>query len=143
MDLYEALKAGTSSKELLDSFNKELEAAQKRLDEDAAEEKALKQEYLEGCREDLVDSISNYLDALLDTDPSLEGITTDVEVIDKALIEFEKEIADKLSFFKKWEKDIKEITNTLNKSSKDKSKSLKVTIPSVDQAIIDNFIKGL
>ena len=97
MDLYEALKSGTSAEELLQTFNKELDAAKDRV---AAEEKEAKEaaakkqeqeEYVADCRVVLADAIVNYADAICDMQ---EAGSTDLkfEDVEEALIQFEKSL---------------------------------------------------
>lgn len=101
MDLYEALKSGTSAEELLQTFHKDLNAAKDRI---AAEEKQAKEaaakkqeqeEYLADCRVVLADALVNYADAICD----MQGAgSTDLkfEDVEEALIQFEKNL-DKAS----------------------------------------------
>ena len=58
MDLYEALKAGTSCDELVKTFQKELDAAKAKLDKEA---ETRKNEELNNIRADLAIDIRNYL----------------------------------------------------------------------------------
>ena len=58
MDLYEALKAGTSEEELLKAFHKDLDEANARIA--AEEEAAADKEYLADCRECLAEAILEY-----------------------------------------------------------------------------------
>lgn len=121
MDLYEALKAGTSAEELLRAFHKDLDQANARI---AAEEKAAAEEYLAACRDQLAETIIEYVEAFLgeDLDESLP-----VDYIIESLKEFEKEIKNIITFDKKDKK----------------TKEIKITTNSSDNDIISNFIKSL
>ena len=66
MDLYEALKAGTSEEELLKEFHKDLDEANARIA--AEEEAAADKEYLANCRDSLTEAILEYTKALLGED---------------------------------------------------------------------------
>ena len=88
MDLYEALKAGTSEEELLRAFHKDLDQANARIA--AEEEAAANEEYLTDCRDQLVEALTEYVEALLGEDLN-ESLP--VDYIIESLKEFEKEIA--------------------------------------------------
>lgn len=134
MDLYEALKAGTSEKELLEAFHKDLEVANARI---AAEtEEAANEEYLTDCREYLAEAIIKYAEALLDEnlDESLS-----VESIVETFKEFEKELEQAFAFSKKLDKIFKKV-----KSEDNEPAGIKVTTHSVDDDdIIGKFLKSL
>jgi hypothetical protein len=87
MDLYEALKAGTSAEELLKAFHKDLDEANARIA--AEEEAAADKEYLADCRECLAEAIIEYAKAFLgeDLDESFS-----VESVVETLEGFEKEM---------------------------------------------------
>ena len=133
MDLYEALKAGTSEKELLDAFHKDLEAANARI---AAEtEKAANEKYLTDCREYLAEAIIKYAEALLNEDLN-ESLS--VESIVETFKEFEKEIEQTLVFSKKLDKILENV-----KSENKEPAEIKVTTYSDDNDIITQFLKSL
>lgn len=134
MDLYEALKAGTSEKELLEAFHKDLEAANARI---AAEtEEAANKEYLTDCREILAEAMINYLEAFLgeNLDESFS-----VESIVKTLEEFEKEMEQTVAVSKRLDKIFEKA-----KSENKKPVGIKITTRSVDDDdIITQFLKSL
>ena len=134
MDLYEALKAGTSAEELLKAFHKDLDEANARIA--AEEEAAADKEYLADCRECLADAIIEYAKAFLgeDLDESFS-----VESVVETLEGFEKEMEQAVAFSKKLDKILKEAKNE-NK----KPVGIKVTTRSVDDDdIIAQFLKSL
>lgn len=134
MDLYEALKAGTSAEELLKAFHKDLDEANARIA--AEEEAAADKEYLADCRECLAEAIIEYAEAFLgeDLDESLS-----VESVIETLEGFEKEMEQAVAFSKKLDKILKEA-----KSENKKPVGIKVTTRSVDDDdIIAQFLKSL
>lgn len=134
MDLYEALKAGTSEKELLEAFHKDLEAANARI---AAEtEAAADKEYLTDCRERLAKTIIEYAEAFFDEDLN-ESFP--IESVIETLEKFEKEMEQTVALSKKLDK-IFEKTKSNNK----KPVGIKITTSSIDDDdIIAQFIKSL
>lgn len=134
MDLYEALKAGTSAEELLQAFHKDLDEANARI---AAEQKAaIYEEHLTYWREYLAEVIIQYAEALLgeDLDESLS-----VESIVETFKEFEKELEQTFAFSKKLDKILEKVKSEDNEPAK-----IKVTTRSVDDDdIIGKFLKSL
>ena len=137
MDLYEALKAGTSEEELLKAFHKDLDEANARI---AAEQKtAADKEYLDTCREDLAETILAYTEALLgkDMDDSIS-----FESIVDILKGFEKEIEHTIALSKRLDKILEKA-----KSENKKPVGIEVTTHSVendnDDDIITQFLKSL
>lgn len=134
MDLYEALKAGTSAEELLKAFHKDLDEANARIA--AEQEAAADKEYLADCRECLAEAIIEYAKAFLgeDLDESFS-----VESVVETLEGFEKEMEQAVAFSKKLDKILKEA-----KSEDKKPVGIKVTTRSVDDDdIIAQFLKSL
>lgn len=134
MDLYEALKAGTSAEELLKAFHKDLDEANARIA--AEQEAAADKEYLADCRECLAEAIIEYAKAFLgeDLDKSFS-----VESVVETLEGFEKEMEQAVTFSKKLDKILKEA-----KSENKKPVGIKVTTRSVDDDdIIAQFLKNL
>lgn len=132
MDLYEALKAGTSEKELLEAFHKDLEAANARIT--AENEAAADKEYLADCRERLAKAIIEYAEAFFneDLDKSIS-----VESVIETLEGFEKEMKQTITLSKKLDK-IFEKTKSENKKP-----IIKITTHSDDDDIIAQFLKSL
>ena len=134
MDLYEALKAGTSAEELLKAFHKDLDEANARIA--AEQEAAADKEYLADCRECLADAIIEYAKAFLgeDLDESFS-----VKSVVETLEGFEKEMEQAVAFSKKLDKILKE-----TKSENKKPVGIKVTTRSVDDDdVIAKFLKSL
>ena len=133
MDLYEALKAGTSEEELLKAFHKDLDEANARI---AAEEEAAA-DNLADCREYLAEAIIEYAKAFLgeDLDKSFS-----VKSVVETLEGFEKEMEQAVAFSKKLDKMLKE-----TKSESKKPVGIKVTTHSIDDDddIITQFLKSL
>lgn len=134
MDLYEALKAGTSAEELLKAFHKDLDEANARIA--AEEEAAVDKEYLADCRECLAEAIIEYAEAFLgeDLDESLS-----VESVIETLEEYEKEMEQAVALSKKLDKILEKA-----KSDGKKPVGIKVTTRSIDDDdIITQFLKSL
>lgn len=135
MDLYEALKAGTSAEELLKAFHKDLDEANARIA--AEEEAAADKEYLADCRECLAEAIIEYAEAFIgeDLDESFS-----VESIVETLEGFEKEMEQAMAFSKKLDKILEKAKNE-NK----KPVGIKVTTRAVDDDddVIAKFLKSL
>ena len=134
MDLYEALKAGTSEEELLKAFHKDLDEANARIA--AEEEAAADKEYLADCRECLAEAIIEYAKAFLGEDLD-EAFS--VKSIVETLEGFEKEMKQAVAFSKKLDKMLKE-----TKSEDKKPVEIKVTTHSVnDDDVIAKFLESL
>ena len=134
MDLYEALKAGTSAEELLKAFHKDLDEANARIA--AEQEAAADKEYLADCRECLAEAIIEYAKAFLgeDLDESFS-----VESVVETLEGFEKEMEQAIVFSKKLDKILEKA-----KSENKKPVEIKVTTRSIDDDdIIAQFLKSL
>ena len=135
MDLYEALKAGTSEEELLKAFHKDLDEANARI---AAEQEATAdKEYLANCRDSLAEAILEYTKALLgeDLDDSIS-----VESVVETLEGFEKEMEQAVTFSKRLDKILEKA-----KSENKKPVGIKATTHSIDDDddIIAQFLKSL
>lgn len=135
MDLYEALKAGTSEEELLKAFHKDLDEANARIA--AEEEAAADKEYLADCRECLAEAILEYTKALLGEDLD-ESIS--VKSVTETLKEFEEDVKRTVAFSKKLDKILEKA-----KSENKKPVGIKVTTRSIDDDddIIAQFLKSL
>ena len=134
MDLYEALKAGTSAEELLKAFHKDLDEANARIA--AEEEAAADKEYLANCRECLAEAIIEYAKAFLgeDLDESFS-----VKSVVKTLEGFEKEMEQAVAFSKKLDKMLEKAKNENKKPVK-----IKVTTRSIDDDdVIAKFLESL
>lgn len=132
MDLYEALKAGSSAEDLLTAFHKELDAAQTRINEE--EDAIANQEYLADCRADLADAILNYTEALCGD--SVDDITP--ESIEEILIGLEKEMEGLVSASKKLDKVLADA-----KREGKKPVGVKVIHTETDDGILQRFLNSL
>ena len=132
MNLYEALKAGTSPEELLETFHRDLDEANARItaEQEAAEE--AKNEALKDARTTLAKSILFYADTILGEDCS---DILSVEEIESILIQYENEMKNTIDIF-----------NMISKTPPQKKKKsiIKTINNSEDDAkIIYDFIKSL
>ena len=135
MDLYEALKAGTSEEELLKAFHKDLDEANARIA--AEEEAAADKEYLADCREYLAEAILEYTKALLGEDLD-ESIS--VKSVIETLKGFEEDVKRIVTLSKKLDKILEKA-----KSENKKPVGIKATTRSIDDDddIIAQFLKSL
>jgi len=122
MDLYEALKAGTSAEDLLKAFHDDLDKATARIAEEKA---AADKEYLNECRTLLAEAVLDYAEALLG---EIDDSCT-VEDIEEVLKTFEKEMQPTLNLCEK-----------LNKYTKDDKKKDSLDL---DDDIIKDFLNYL
>jgi len=157
MDLYEALKSGTDVKTLTDAFNKELEAATAKItaEREAAQKAELAKkekeastkkahEYLDSCRRDLAECLTDYLATLWEDD--LDSLSdkdrrTIEEAIVKEILSYEKQLKASFSmakeFLSRWNK-------LFESKSGDDSCWISVSKPTdADADIINNFLKNL
>ena len=127
MELYEALKSGTSADDLETAFRAELAAAQERLDQEQQELENREAEtaYLEDCRSELAEALYDYVVALIGED---SDITID-EIEDK-LLEIEKEVMSLYKVSKKLEKSF----NVLKRQNKQSVS---------DDDIISKFLRNM
>ena len=116
MDLYEALKAGTSKEQLQETFKKELEEATMRLAAEAAET-----ETLNNSREKLIDAIIDYTQTYYNEQFDTSNMK---KYINKILLEYEKDLDN-------WRKIDKPINTH------------KIKKKPTDDDIIFDFIKNL
>jgi len=138
MELYEALKNGTSVEDLEAAFRRELTKAQERVAEEAAEEEQKKEEErlleIEGCREELAESIYNYVCALVGED----NVELDIEEIEDKLTEYEKEMIGIYNITKK----IDSIFNDIKKGKVPAGVEL-IHKKTDDEDVIERFLKSL
>ena len=122
MDLYEALKSGTSADELVATFNKELEAAKAKLKEETEAEQ------IAYYREDLAEAIYNYISALT----GFKTPTLTVEEIEKELENVEKDLGPVLT-----------LLSAFVEPKEEDYKFFKTKKTKTDGDIIAEFIKSL
>ena len=123
MDLYEALKSGTSADELVATFTKELEAAQTKLKEER------KAEWMTQYRTTLAAAIYDYISALAD----FETPSFTIADIEKELKSVEKELGPVLTLLSGFVEPKEEDYKFFKTESKAKT----------DGDIITEFIKSL
>lgn len=129
MDLYEALKTGTSVNDLKDAFFKELEDALNQINEEEAEIKRKKQ--LSTLRAQLAEAAYNYLGAIGGEDIfEPKDKEADIELFADSLLDVEDQL---LPFFKI-------IKSSKTETKKEKTSSAK---RSTDDDIIDAFLASL
>ena len=121
MDLYEALKNGTTPEELVATFHKDLEAAQKKYDKEAQSDKAL-----DAARGSLAGAICVYAQALFGE----EMDHSDAKDVERLLKDKEEEIKDMI----KLTKELKELADSIERRApKDKK-------PKTDDDILKAFL---
>ena len=137
MDLYEALKNGTSAEELLNAFHKDLDDATARIAAEAAEAELINKQ-LSYSRSNLAEAVANYSDALGEKmGADFEPLPP--EEVEKILIAFEKEMKETLSLSKHLDNFFKK-----NKREEIKKPEVKtVKFCNSDDDIIDRFLKNL
>lgn len=123
MDLYEALKDGTSADELVATFTKELEAAKAKLKEETEAEQVAQ------YRNYLAEAIYDYIAALT----GFETPVFTVEEIEKGLKEVEKEFGPMLTLLSGFQSTKEEDYKLFKTESKAKT----------DGDILTEFIKSL
>lgn len=123
MDLYDALKGGTSEEELYRLFEKDLKAAKEKLKDEAAAEQ---DQYIADCREVLAVALADYIDALF-------GDQFTDEELDTAHIE---------SILKDFEEEINSLTELEEKVNK-LSKNFMIKPAKSDDEILRDFLKTL
>lgn len=142
MDLYEALKSGTSSEELLNAFNKELDAAKTRIKEEkatAAKEKE-RERALNTSRYAFAYALNDYAKAILNRDePFEEDEDLFIDNLEEALIEFEKEMKKTFEFSDKLEK----IFKATEKKEEKKFIPFNNYSANSDDEIINSFLRSL
>lgn len=124
MDLYEALKDGTSADELVATFTKELEAAKAKLKEETEAERMLS--YHRSC---LADAIYDYISALT----GAETLSLTIPEIEKELKDVEKDLGPVLTLLSSFIEPKEEDYKFFKTESKTKT----------DGDIIAEFIKSL
>jgi len=124
MDLYEALKNGTSADELVATFTKELETAKAKLKEDNEAERMLS--YHRGR---LADAIYDYISALT----GAETLSFTIPEIEKELKGVEEDLGPVLTLLSGFQSAKKEDSKLFKTESKTKT----------DDDILDQFIKML
>ena len=121
MDLYEALKNGTTPEELVATFHKDLEAAQKKYDKEAQSDRAL-----DAARSQLAGALCVYAKALFGE----EMKPTDVYDVEQVLKDKEQEIKDTVKLLN----ELKEMADNIERRMpKDKK-------PKTDDDILKAFL---
>lgn len=124
MDLYEALKNGTTPEELVATFHKDLEAAQKKYNKEAQSNKAL-----DAARGSLAGAICVYAQTLFGE----EMDHTDAKNVEQLLKDKEEEIKDMIQLVK----ELKELSNNIERRMPKDKKS------KTDDDILKAFLDSL
>lgn len=146
MNLYEALKAGSSSYDLWEDFQTQLSAAQKKLDEELKAEKEReklekekeKKDKLNNKREELIATIVDYADTVVGEDNLSSTFEKDVKA---ALVSFEEEMKNILAVTAEVDKlfsNCKKSTSTIAK----KDSEIQIRKNRTDGDIINDFLKS-
>lgn len=137
MDLYEALKSGTSADTLLNKFYEDLDIALEKIKKE--EEQKQKTLELDNVRNDFINALIKYINTLLEIpEVSTKESDTCKEVIFNALMDFEREIKDSLKICE----SIADIFNQEKKEQKS-SDTIKFNTDTIDTNIIKDFLKTL
>ena len=146
MDLYEALKSGTSSEELLNAFNKELDAAKTRIKEEkatAAKEKE-REQTLNTSRYAFAYALNDYAKAILNKDePFEEDEDLFIDNLEEALIEFEKEMKKTFEISNKLDKIFKTEKTKKSVPANRIYTNAKPELRSTDDEVINAFLNSL
>ena len=121
MDLYEALKSGTTPEELVATFHKDLEAAQKKYEKEAQSDQALNY-----ARGQLANALCVYAQVLF----GKEMKHTDVQDVEQVLKDKEQEIKDTVQILK----ELKELSDSIEQ------KIPKAKKPKTDDDILKAFL---
>lgn len=140
MDLYEALKTGTSSEELLNAFNKELAAAKTRIEKEEATAAKEREQELNTSRYAFACALNDYAKAILNRDePFEEDEDLFIDNLEEALVEFEKEMKKTFELSNKLEK----IFKTTEKKEKKEFIPFNNYSANHDDEIINSFLRSL
>ena len=147
MDLYEALKNGTSIEELENAFRTDLQNAEARLKQEqeakrnAEKLKRIEEENLAESRENLATAFVTYMDDFFKG--KYDAFTFDDAL--KMLSEFEKQMKTFASFFEKFEQLEKQEEKEKNKEAKEKTQKpvIKISHSTFDDDIIRKFLDDL
>ena len=145
MDLYEALKNGTSAEELISAFNKDMEAAKKRLEQEKKKEKT---EARNKSRSKFASAILDYFASCLDESCYALPTVTELEELLKG---FEEEMQGSMGLIDELSRSLEynkkepvgvEI-KTYSTDPKNEHKRRSRTNYDIDTQILNAFIKGL
>ena len=145
MDLYEALKNGTSAEELISAFNKDMEAAKKRLEQEKKKEKT---EARNKSRSKFASAILDYFASCLDESCYALPTVTELEELLKG---FEEEMQGSMGLIDELSRSLvnnkKEPVGveikTYSTDPKNEHKRRSRTNYDIDTQILNAFIKGL
>lgn len=126
MDLYEALKAGSSAEQLLRAFNEDLEKANTRLKE---EKEVAEKNLLNKSRKELAKAMNEYFKLLFKDSLKDDGYAFSEKDVEKILFDFEKNM-NKILEGTEYIKSFVELT----KENKDENN---------DEAVIRAFLSTL
>lgn len=145
MELYEALKSGTSLEELEAAFRDQVKKAQERIAKEKADQEEEKRKNLKLAhqRTELAKTMLNYIALILDEDPTAFSDST--KDIEQKLLECEEDVK-KLSKVKtNLEKTFDQIDNEIGRKKPVYTNPLSKFMKDVDvdDDIIKAFLKGL
>ena len=145
MELYEALKSGTSLEELEAAFRDQLKKAQERIAKEKAEqeEKDRKNLKLAHQRTEFAKSMINYIALILDEDPI--GFADSTKEIEQKLLELEEDLKKLSKITPNLKKTFDQINSEIGrkKSTSVDPLSKLMSNVDVDDDIIKAFLEGL
>ena len=145
MELYEALKSGTSIEDLEAAFRDQLKKAQERIAKEKAEqeEKDRKNLKLAHQRTEFAKSMINYIALILDEDPI--GFADSTKEIEQKLLELEEDLKKLSKITPNLKKTFDQINSEIGrkKSTSVDPLSKLMSNVDVDDDIIKAFLEGL
>ena len=145
MELYEALKSGTSLEELEAAFRDQVKKAQERIAKEKAEqeEKDRKNLKLAHQRTEFAKSMINYIALILDEDPT--GFADSTKEIEQKLLELEEDLKKLSKITPNLKKTFDQINSEIGrkKSTSVDPLSKLMSNVDVDDDIIKTFLEGL
>ena len=145
MELYEALKSGTSLEELEAAFRDQVKKAQERIAKEKAEqeEKDRKNLKLAHQRTEFAKSMINYIALILDEDPI--GFADSTKEIEQKLLELEEDLKKLSKITPNLKKTFDQINSEIGrkKSTSVDPLSKLMSNVDVDDDIIKAFLEGL
>lgn len=145
MELYEALKSGTSLEELEAAFRDQVKKAQERIAKEKAEqeEKDRKNLKLAHQRTEFAKSMINYIALILDEDPT--GFADSTKEIEQKLLELEEDLKKLSKITPNLKKTFDQINSEIGrkKSTSVDPLSKLMSNVDVDDDIIKAFLEGL
>ena len=145
MELYEALKSGTSLEELEAAFRAEVKKAQERIAKEKADQEEEKRKNLKLAhqRTEFAKSMLNYIALILDEDPT--DFADSTKEIEQKLLELEEDLKKISKIKPKLKKTFDQINSEIGrkKSTYVDPLSKLMSDVNVDDDIIKAFLEGL